>query len=66
MQVWASKWSDRAWLSRRALKLPDDDLVMGVLLQEVRGVIPSCMSCVFVVCVRACAECAWLSSAEGA
>eukprot|EP00200_Dunaliella_tertiolecta_P010550 CAMPEP_0202370036 /NCGR_PEP_ID=MMETSP1127-20130417/1744_1 /ASSEMBLY_ACC=CAM_ASM_000462 /TAXON_ID=3047 /ORGANISM="Dunaliella tertiolecta, Strain CCMP1320" /LENGTH=1145 /DNA_ID=CAMNT_0048965873 /DNA_START=13 /DNA_END=3450 /DNA_ORIENTATION=- len=34
-KVWASKWNDRAWLSRRALKLPDDDLVMGVLLQQV-------------------------------
>ncbi|KAF5831865.1 glutathione synthetase ATP-binding domain-like protein [Dunaliella salina] len=34
-RVWASKWNDRAWLNRRALKLPDDDLVMGVLLQQV-------------------------------
>lgn len=33
--VWASKWSDRAWLSRQAVGLPDQDLFMSVLLQRV-------------------------------
>mmetsp|Transcript_22316 Transcript_22316/g.61890 ORF Transcript_22316/g.61890 Transcript_22316/m.61890 type:complete len:1108 (+) Transcript_22316:271-3594(+) len=33
--VWASKWSDRAWLSRRANGVPDSSLYMAVLLQEV-------------------------------
>jgi hypothetical protein len=36
-RVWASKWNDRAWLSRRAYGVPDDDLFMSVLLQQVRG-----------------------------
>ena len=34
-QVWASKWNDRAWLSRRAQGVADADLYMSVLLQEV-------------------------------
>ena len=34
--VWASKWTERAWLSRRARGIPDDDLFMAVLLQQVR------------------------------
>ncbi|PRW45423.1 Carbohydrate-Binding Module Family 45 [Chlorella sorokiniana] len=34
-QVWASKWNDRAWLSRRAQGVPDADLYMAVLLQQV-------------------------------
>lgn len=33
--VWASTWNDRAWLSRRAIGLPDDDLYMSVLLQQI-------------------------------
>lgn len=33
--VWASKWSDRAWLSRKAVGVPDHDLFMSVLLQRV-------------------------------
>lgn len=35
MQVWASKWNDRAWLSRRAQGVPEADLYMAVLLQQV-------------------------------
>ena len=35
-QVWASKWSERAWLSRRARGVKDSDLYMAVLLQQVR------------------------------
>ena len=34
MQVWASKWSDRAWLSRRARGVADTSLFMAVLLQQ--------------------------------
>ncbi len=34
-RVWASKWNDRAWLSRRAKKIMDDDLFMAVLIQPV-------------------------------
>ncbi len=34
-QVWASKWTDRAWLSRRACGVPEGDLFMSVLLQQV-------------------------------
>jgi hypothetical protein len=37
-QVWASQWGDRAWLSRQACQVPEGDLKMSVLLQEVRGV----------------------------
>ena len=31
--VWASKWADRAWLSRRTAGIADDSLKMSVLLQ---------------------------------
>ena len=34
-KVWASKWNDRAWLSRRARGIPDSELMMAVLIQEV-------------------------------
>lgn len=34
MQVWASKWSERAWLSRKARGVPDASLYMAVLLQQ--------------------------------
>ncbi|GAB4821271.1 hypothetical protein N2152v2_008317 [Parachlorella kessleri] len=34
-RVWASKWNDRAWLSRRAQGVPEGDLFMAVLLQQV-------------------------------
>jgi alpha-glucan,water dikinase len=34
-QVWASKWNDRAFLSRRRVGLPDESLYMAVLIQEV-------------------------------
>ncbi len=34
-RVWASKWNERAYLSRRALGISDADLVMAVLVQEV-------------------------------
>jgi hypothetical protein len=33
--VWASKWGDRAWLSRKARGVPESDLVMSVLIQQV-------------------------------
>ena len=34
-RVWASKWNDRAYLSRRALGILHDELSMAVLIQEV-------------------------------
>ena len=34
-RVWASKWNERAYLSRRARGVPDDDLLMAVLIQQV-------------------------------
>ena len=34
-RVWASKWNHRAWLSRRARSIVDDDLSMAVLIQQV-------------------------------
>ncbi len=34
-RVWASKWNDRAYLSRRARGVPHDSLQMAVLIQEV-------------------------------
>lgn len=34
--VWASKWNDRAWLSRAARGIKDKDLKMAALLQPVR------------------------------
>jgi alpha-glucan,water dikinase len=33
--VWASKWTDRAWLSRRARRVNEQALSMSVLLQRV-------------------------------
>jgi hypothetical protein len=48
LQVWASKWSDRAWLSRRARNVPDSSLFMAVLLQQA---LISCYSSLF--CVQA-------------
>jgi alpha-glucan,water dikinase len=33
--VWASKWNKRAFLSRRLLGIPHDDLTMAVLIQAV-------------------------------
>ena len=33
--VWASAWTDRAWLARRAARVPDADLSMSVLVQAV-------------------------------
>jgi alpha-glucan,water dikinase len=33
--VWASKWNDRAYLSRRARGVAQDSLIMAVLIQEV-------------------------------
>ena len=32
--VWASKWTERAWLSRKACGIPDADLNVAVLLME--------------------------------
>jgi alpha-glucan,water dikinase len=34
-RVWASKWNDRAFLSRRANGIPHDSLFMAVLIQRV-------------------------------
>lgn len=34
-KVWASKWTDRAWLSRRFQRVPDEALYMAVLLQQI-------------------------------
>ncbi len=34
-RVWGSKWNERAYLSRKANGIPDEDLVMSVLIQEV-------------------------------
>ncbi len=34
-RVWASKWNERAHLSRRARGIPHEDLFMAVLIQEV-------------------------------
>ncbi len=34
-RVWASKWNDRAYLSRRARGVPHDSLTMAVLIQQV-------------------------------
>jgi alpha-glucan, water dikinase len=34
-RVWASKWNDRAYLSRKAMGIPHQDLFMAVLIQEV-------------------------------
>jgi Pyruvate phosphate dikinase, AMP/ATP-binding domain len=33
-QVWASKWNERAYWSRRIHGIPDEGLVMAVLIQE--------------------------------
>lgn len=35
VQVWGSKWTERAWLSRRAQGIADADLYMGVVLQSI-------------------------------
>lgn len=34
-KVWASKWTDRAWLSRRARGEPDSSVFMSVLIQKI-------------------------------
>jgi len=34
-QVWASKWNDRAFLSRKKLGLPHESLFMAVLIQQI-------------------------------
>lgn len=34
-RVWASKWNERAWLSRRANGVPDHRLFMAVLIQQI-------------------------------
>jgi alpha-glucan, water dikinase len=34
-QVWASKWNDRAYLSRRSVGFADESFAMAVLVQEV-------------------------------
>jgi alpha-glucan,water dikinase len=34
-RVWASKWNDRAHLSRRSMGIPDESVMMAVLVQEV-------------------------------
>lgn len=42
--VWASKWTERAWLSRRACRVVEADLFMGVLVQPL---VPA--DCAFVL-----------------
>ena len=34
-RVWSSKWNDRAYLSRKTMKIPHQDLFMAVLIQEI-------------------------------
>ncbi|MGA1789918.1 MAG: phosphohistidine-like domain-containing protein [bacterium] len=34
-RVWASKWNERAYLSRKAWGIPDKDIFLAVLIQEV-------------------------------
>ena len=34
-RVWASKWNERAYLSRKAWGIPDNDIFLAVLIQEV-------------------------------
>jgi hypothetical protein len=34
--VWASKWNHRAWLSRQSAGLPEEQLAVSVLVQQVR------------------------------
>ena len=34
-KVWASKWNDRAYVSRRTREIPHEDLFMAVLIQQV-------------------------------
>ncbi len=34
-RVWASRWNERAYLSRKAMGIPDEDLFMAVLIQQV-------------------------------
>jgi len=34
-KVWASKWNERAYLSRRTVGIPHEDLFMAVLIQQV-------------------------------
>ncbi|MBI5445408.1 MAG: hypothetical protein HY900_29865 [Deltaproteobacteria bacterium] len=35
LRVWASRWNERAYLSRRALGIPHEEIDMAVLVQEV-------------------------------
>ena len=49
--VWASKWGDRAWLSRRARGVPEGDLAMSVLLQQVRALLLLLWQLCVCVCV---------------
>lgn len=42
-RVWASKWTERAWLSRRSRGVPEDKLYMAVLLQQVDWKGSACM-----------------------
>jgi phosphoenolpyruvate synthase/pyruvate phosphate dikinase len=35
--VWASKWNHRAWLSRQSAGLPEEQLAVSVLIQQVRA-----------------------------
>lgn len=42
--VWASKWNHRAWLSRRSAGLPEEQLAVSVLIQQVWGCRHMCSS----------------------
>lgn len=47
--VWASKWTERAWLSRKARGVEDSELYMAVLLQQVRFSVQMVVSIVLLV-----------------
>jgi len=50
-EVWSSKWNHRAWLSRQSAGLPEEQLAVSVLIQQV------------CVCVRTHeAVCFWVGS----
>ena len=39
-RVWASKWTERAYLSRKSCGIDDDDLYMAVLLMKMVPALP--------------------------
>lgn len=64
LQVWASKWNDRAWLSRKARGVADADLFMACLLQQVHQDFLLCPAAAAAavapstgLCCRCCCHC---------